>query len=99
MAMMTGRANHKGGKSKSGRNFSSSLKFIGKCNHCNKRGHKEDQGWTKHPELKLEKSRRDERNEKPKFAMMATLATAQVPKRKSGKEDFRPFEWGFTLLV
>jgi len=58
-----------------------------------------DQGWTKHPELKLEKSRRDERNEKPKFAMMATLATAQVPKRKSGKEDFRPFEWGFTLLV
>src|SRR5579859_5027981 len=72
----------KGGKSKSGRNPSSSPKFDGKCNHCNKRGHKEDQCWTKHPELKLEKSRRDERNEKPKFAMTATISVA-VPKRQS----------------
>jgi len=72
----------KGGKSKSGRNPSSSPKFDGKCNHCNKRGHKEDQCWTKHPELKPEKSRRDERNEKPKFAMTATISVA-VPKRQS----------------
>src|SRR5579859_6948889 len=71
----------KGGKSKSGRH-TNSTKFDGKCNHCNKRGHKEDQCWTKHPELKPEKSRRDERNEKPKFAMTATISVA-VPKRQS----------------
>ena len=29
-------------------------KFDGKCNSCNKQGHKEDQCWIKHPELKLE---------------------------------------------
>src|SRR5579859_5308100 len=74
----------KGGKSKSGRNPSSSPKFDGKCNHCNKRGHKEDQCWTKHPELKPEKSWRDERNERPKFALMATTTSAAVPKRQSG---------------
>ena len=70
-------ANQKGGKSKSGRNPSSSPKFDGKCNHCSKRGHKEDQCWTKHPELKPDKSRRDER---PKFTMMATTMSAAVPK-------------------
>jgi hypothetical protein len=86
MAMMTGRANHKGGKSKSGRNFSSSTKFDGKCNHCNKYGHKEDQYWTKYPELKPEKNRRDERNERPKFALMATTTSAAVPKRQSGPQ-------------
>src|SRR5579859_7398829 len=74
---------NKGGKSKSGRN-TNSTKFDGKCNHCNKRGHKEDQCWTKHPELKPEKSRRDERNERPKFALMATTSSAAVPKRQSG---------------
>src|SRR5271169_3570604 len=76
--------NQKGGKSKSGRNSSSSLKFNGNCNHCSKRGHKEDQCWIKHPELKPEKSRRDERNERPKFAMMATMGTVAAPKRQSG---------------
>src|SRR5579859_729241 len=76
---------HKGGKSKSGRH-TNSTKFNGKCNHCNKRGHKEDQCWTKHPELKQEKSRRDQRNERPKFAMMAMVATAEVPKRQSGPQ-------------
>src|SRR5271170_2463292 len=83
MAMLTNQrkgANQKGGKSKNGRNFSSSPRFDGKCNHCNKCGHKEDQCWVKHPELKPEKSRRDERSEKPKFAMMATVMTPAVPK-------------------
>src|SRR5271156_6856769 len=45
MAMLTNQrkgANQKGGKSKSGRNSLSS-RFDGKCNHCNKHGHKEDQ--------------------------------------------------------
>src|SRR5271170_2485908 len=87
MAMLTNQrkgANQKGGKSKNGRNFSSSPRFDGKCNHCNKHGHKEDQCWVKHPELKPEKNRRDERSEKPKFAMMATVMTPAVPKRQSG---------------
>src|SRR5579859_679253 len=75
----------KGGKSKSERN-TNSTKFDSKCNHCNKHGHKEDQCWTKHPELKPEKSRRDERNERPKFVMMVTLATVEVPKRQSGPQ-------------
>src|SRR5271155_4508464 len=44
----------------------------------------EDQCWVKHPELKPEKSRRDERSEKPRFAMMATVMTPVVPKRQSG---------------
>ena len=85
MAMLTNRkgANQKGGKSKSGRN-SPAFKFDGKCNHCSKRGHKEDQCWIKHPELKPEKSRKDERNEKPKYALMATTTSAAAPKRQSG---------------
>src|SRR5579859_5480675 len=97
---------HKGGKSKSGRN-TNSTKFDGKCNHCNKRGHKEDQCWTKHPELKQEKSRRDERNEKPKFAMTATISVA-VPKRQSdphiwftdsgASDHFSPHKDLFTTL-
>src|SRR4030095_6189488 len=70
-------ANQKGGKSNSGRN---PVKFDGKCNHCSKRGHKEDQCWIKHPELKPEKSKKDERNERPKYSMMATIR----PKRQSG---------------
>src|SRR5271170_1450977 len=87
MALLTNqgkRANHNGGKSKSGRNSPSSSKFDGKCNHCNKRGHKEDQCWTKHPQLRPEKSRKDEKAEKPKYAMMATTMSATVPKRQSG---------------
>src|SRR5205814_1034945 len=58
MAMLTNQgrgANQKGGKSKNAK----ASKFDGKCNRCNKQGHKEDQCWTKHPELKPEKSRRD----------------------------------------
>src|SRR5579859_3134906 len=96
----------KGGKSKSGRH-TNSTKFDGKCNHCNKRGHKEDQCWTKHPELKPEKSRRDERNEKPKFAMTATISVA-VPKRQSdphiwftdsgASDHFSPHKDLFTTL-
>jgi hypothetical protein len=74
---------HKGGKSKSGRN-SSSTKFDGKCNHCGKRGHKEDQCWIKHPELKPEKGRSDRKNEKPRFAMMATVMTPAASKRQLG---------------
>src|SRR5579859_2760921 len=83
MALLTNqhkRANQKGGKSKG----HPPTKFDGNCNHCNKRGHKEDQCWTKHPELKPEKSRRDERNERPKFALMATTTSAAVPKRQLG---------------
>ena len=85
MAMLTNRkgTNQKGGKSKSGRN-PPSLKFDGNCNHCSKKGHKEDQCWIKHPELKPERSRADERNEKPKYALMATITSATVPKRQSG---------------
>src|SRR5271170_3482675 len=59
MAMLTNQrkgANQKGGKSKNGR---APTKFDGKCNHCNKRGHKEDQCWVKHPELRPEKGRKD----------------------------------------
>src|SRR5271169_4863052 len=85
MALLTNqgkRANQKGGKSKSGRNSNS--KFDGKCNHCNKRGHKEDQCWIKHPELKPEKSRRDERMERPKYSLMATTTSVAMPKRQSG---------------
>src|SRR5271155_3678370 len=72
------RGNQKGGKSKSGRNSLSS-RFDGKCNHCNKHGHKEDQCWVKHPELRPEKSRKDEKVERPKYAMMATTMSAVAP--------------------
>src|SRR5271168_4974418 len=59
MAMLTNHGKRIGpGKSKNGKN-SSPNKFDGKCNHCNKQGHKEDQCWIKHPELKPEKSRKD----------------------------------------
>src|SRR5271169_2398018 len=86
MALLTGqskRANQKGGKSKNGR---APTKFDGKCNHCNKRGHKEDQCWVKHPELRPEKGRKDERMERPKYALMATTASAAAPKRQSGPQ-------------
>jgi Reverse transcriptase (RNA-dependent DNA polymerase)/gag-polypeptide of LTR copia-type/Integrase core domain/GAG-pre-integrase domain/Domain of unknown function (DUF4219) len=76
-------AYQKGGKSKSGRN-SNPTKFDDKCNHCNKRGHKEDQCWNKHPELKPEKSRKDERMERPKYSLMATTTSVTTPKRQSG---------------
>src|SRR3984885_12010336 len=89
MALLTNqgrRANQKGGRS-SGK-ATSSPKFDGKCHHCSKRGHKEDQRWVKHPELRPEKSRRDEKSERPKFAMMATVMGPAVPKRQSG-----PYIW------
>src|SRR5579859_3918223 len=85
MVMLTNKlkgANQKGGKSKSGQKSASSSKFDSKCNHCSKCSHKEDQCWIRHPELKPEKSRRDERNERPKFAMMATTMSAVVLKRQ-----------------
>src|SRR5271156_2285939 len=83
MALLGKRANQKGGKSKNGK---APTKFDGKCNHCNKRGHKEDQCWTKHPELRPEKGRKDERMERPKYALMATTASAAAPKRQSGPQ-------------
>ena len=69
----------KGGKGKSGRNTS---KFDGKCNHCNKRGHKEDQCWIKHPQLKPEKgtSFKAGGTERPKYSMMATTGTVGAAK-------------------
>src|SRR5277367_2465981 len=84
MALLTNQsrqANQKGGKSKKN---SSSPRFNGNCNHCNRQGHKEAQCWTKHPELKPEKSRKDEKSERPKFALMATTTSAAIPKRQSG---------------
>src|SRR5271170_2511810 len=89
MALLTNRgkrANQKGGKSNNGRNSTPfSSKFDGKCNHCSKRGHKEDQCWIKHPELKPEKSGKDVKNEGPRYALMATTpSSATNPKRQSG---------------
>src|SRR5271170_8500676 len=87
MAMLTNQckgANQKGGKSKNGRNSFSLPRFYRKCNHCKKRGYKEDQCWVKYPELKPEKSRRDERSAKLKYAMMATVMTPAVLKKQSG---------------
>src|SRR5271156_2884855 len=83
MALLGKRANQKGGKSKNGK---APTKFDGKCNHCNKRGHKEDQCWTKHPELRPEKGRKDETMERPKYALMATTTSAAAPKRQSGPQ-------------
>src|SRR5438552_3443481 len=61
-------------------------KFDGKCKHCSKRGHKEDQCWIKHPELKPEKSRKDERAERPRYSLMATTTSVITPKRESGPQ-------------
>src|SRR5579859_453666 len=93
----------KGGKSKSGRNPSSSPKFNGNCNHCNKHGHKENQCWIKHPELKPEKGRKDERTETPKYALMATSPKRQSAPHiwftDSGASDhFSPHKDLFTTL-
>src|SRR5277367_3916835 len=84
MALLTNQsrqANQKGGKSKKN---SSSPRFNGNCNHCNRQGHKEAQCWIKHPKLKPEKSRKDEKNERPKFALMATTTSDAARKRQSG---------------
>ena len=87
MAMLSNhgkRAYQKGGKSMSGRTTS---KFDGKCNHCSKRGHRENQCWIKHPELKPEKSRKSEMMEKPRFSMSAVIrksvTSSEAPKRQS----------------
>src|SRR5579859_6456533 len=77
MAMLTNQRKGANQKGKSKRQ--TPTKFDGDCNHCNKRGHKEDQCWIKHPELKPEKGRKDERMGRPKYALMATS-----PKRQSG---------------
>ena len=85
MAMITNQrkwTNQKAGRSR-GTSSPTSSRFDGKCNHCNKRGHKEVQCWIKHPELKPEKGRRDDGSEKPKYALMATATGA---KRQSGSQ-------------
>src|SRR5437667_2486088 len=82
MAMLTNQggkgANQKGGKSKNAK-----AKFDGNCYHCKKQNHKEDQCWIKHPELRPEKGRRNEKTERPKYSLMATTSVAR-PKRQSG---------------
>ena len=60
--------------------------FDGNCNHCNKRGHKKDQCWIKYPELKSEKSRKDERMERSKYSLMTTMTSVATPKRQSGPD-------------
>ena len=83
MAMLTNQggkgANQKGGKSKNAK-----AKFDGNCYHCKKQNHKEDQCWIKHPELRLEKSRRNEKMERPKYSLMATTTSVAMLKRQSG---------------
>ena len=54
--------------------------FDGNYNHCNKRDHKKDQCWIKHPELKPEKSKKNGRTKRPKYSLMTTT----TPKRQSG---------------
>src|SRR5204862_850004 len=76
MAMLTNQGKKKSKNAKA--------KFDGKCNSCNKQGHKEDQCWIKHPELKPEKSRRNERMERPKYSLMATTTSVAMPKRQLG---------------
>jgi hypothetical protein len=71
---------NKGRKSKNAK----SSKFNRKHNHCYKQGHKEDQCWIKHLELKPEKSRKDGRMERPKYSLMATTTSVTTPKRQSG---------------
>ena len=80
MAMLTnqGKGVHKGQKSKNAK-----AKFDGNCNSCNKQGHKEDQCWIKHPELKPEKSRKDGRMERPKYSLMTTITSIAMPKWQS----------------
>src|SRR5437762_2577033 len=81
MAMLTnqGKGVSKGQKSKNAK-----AKFDGNCNCCNKQGHKEDQCWIKHPELKPEKGRKDERMERSKYSLMATTMSVTTPKQQSG---------------
>ena len=82
------------GKGKKGKD---KKKFQGKCNHCNKRGHKEDQCWIKHPELKPQKDG-EARTEKAKFSMMATInlkrqSDPSIWYTDSGASDhFSPFK-------
>lgn len=64
-----------------GKNEKNPSKFDGKCNHCNKRGHKEDQCWIKHPQLKPEKGSKVGGAERSKFSMMAI--TVGATKRQS----------------
>src|SRR5271169_1783141 len=73
MALLTNQGkstNQKAIKSKNEKTF----KFEGRCNHCSKRGHKEDQCWIKHPGLQPENGRKDEKKERPRYSMMATTA-------------------------
>src|SRR5436190_5484141 len=45
-----------------------------KCNHCNKKGHKVDQCWIKHPELKSERGGRKDKLENPKYSMLERIS-------------------------
>ena len=54
-----------------------------KCDHCNKKGHKADQCWIKHPELKPERGGRKDKSENPKYSMMAT---AGITKRQTNPD-------------
>ena len=51
-----------------GKRSTDSKKFDGKCNHCKKQGHKENQCWAKHPELRPV---RQGGKDKPKFSILA----------------------------
>jgi hypothetical protein len=101
MALLTNQRKGANQKGKSKRQ--TPTKFDGNCNHCNRRGHKEDQCWIKHPELKPEKSRKDERTERPKYALMATSPRRQLGPHiwftDSGASDhFSPHKDLFTTL-
>src|SRR5213075_1146341 len=83
------------GKGKGSMN--SRKRFEGRCNHCKKQGHKEDQCWIKHPELKPV---RQGGKEKPKISMMATCRKRQSDPdtwyADSGASDhFSPFRHQF----
>src|SRR5256714_1885184 len=60
------------GKGKGSTN--SRKRFEGRCNHCKKQGHKENQCWIKHPELKPV---RQGGKDKPNFSMMAMTVKRQ----------------------
>src|SRR5271169_2216091 len=84
MAMLTNHGKSANQNARKPKNEKNSPKFDGKCNHCSKQNHKEDQCWIKHPELRPEKGRKDEKKEKPRYSMMATTAGPESPKRQSG---------------
>ena len=75
--------NQKGRKSKDERNEknSSSSKFDRNCHYCNRHDHKKNQCWIKHSELKLKKSRKNERTERLKYSLITTIMNIAIFKR------------------